>query len=72
MYLLILKYIAHARMHLRNEVRNEDVDVAISVLLRSFIKSQKFVAAQALSKKFRKHITQREDSNSLLYKLLER
>lgn len=44
-------------MHLRNEVRNEDVDVAISVLLRSFIKSQKFVAAQALSKKFRKHIT---------------
>jgi DNA replication licensing factor MCM2 len=50
-------------MHLRNEVRNEDVDLAISVLLGSFIKSQKYVAAQQLSKKFRKHITQREDSN---------
>jgi DNA replication licensing factor MCM2 len=59
-------------MHLRNEVRNEDVDLAISVLLGSFIKSQKYVAAQQLSKKFRKHITQREDSNQLLYKLLER
>jgi DNA replication licensing factor MCM2 len=28
---------AHARMHLREIVKNEDVDVAISVMMNSFI-----------------------------------
>ena len=28
---------AHAKMHLRDIVRDDDVDVAISVLLESFI-----------------------------------
>jgi len=29
--------IAHAKMHLRESVRDEDVDVAINVMLESFI-----------------------------------
>lgn len=33
---------AHARMHLREVVRADDVDVAIRVCLESFINAQKF------------------------------
>ena len=31
---------AHAKMHLRDHVRDDDVNVAISVMLRSFMQSQ--------------------------------
>lgn len=41
---------AHARMHLRNYVSQEDVDMAIRVLLDSFISTQKFGVQKALQK----------------------
>ncbi|KAG6429364.1 hypothetical protein SASPL_107414 [Salvia splendens] len=41
---------AHARMHLRNHVIQEDVDMAIRVLLDSFISIQKFGVQKALQK----------------------
>ena len=39
---------AHARMHLREIVRDEDVNVAISVMLEGFIQSQKFSVAKSI------------------------
>lgn len=41
---------SHARMHLRNYVSQEDVDMAIRVLLDSFISTQKFGVQKALQK----------------------
>lgn len=41
---------AHARMHLRSYVSQEDVDMAIRVLLDSFISTQKFGVQKALQK----------------------
>lgn len=41
---------AHARMHLRNYVSQEDVDMAIRILLDSFISTQKFGVQKALQK----------------------
>lgn len=41
---------AHARMHLRQHVTQEDVDMAIRVLLDSFISTQKFGVQKALQK----------------------
>lgn len=41
---------AHARMHLRQHVMQEDVDMAIRVLLDSFISTQKFGVEKALQK----------------------
>lgn len=41
---------AHARMHLRQHVIQEDVDMAIRVLLDSFISTQKFGVQKALQK----------------------
>lgn len=41
---------AHARMHLRQHVTQEDVDMAIRVLLESFISTQKFGVQKALQR----------------------
>ena len=39
---------AHARMHLRDFVRTEDIDMAISVMLDSFIGAQKYAITKSL------------------------
>lgn len=41
---------AHARMHLRHHVTQEDVDLAIRVLLDSFVSTQKFGIQNSLRK----------------------
>uniref|UniRef100_A0A6M2EMQ9 DNA replication licensing factor MCM2 n=1 Tax=Populus davidiana TaxID=266767 RepID=A0A6M2EMQ9_9ROSI len=62
---------AHARMHLRQHVTEEDVDIAISVLLNSFISTQKYGVQRALQKSFRKYITYKMDYNRMLLNLLQ-
>ncbi|CAB4263881.1 unnamed protein product [Prunus armeniaca] len=61
---------AHARMHLRQHVIQEDVDMAIRVLLDSFISTQKFGVQKALQKSFRKYMTFKKDYNNVLLHLL--
>ncbi|KAM0987900.1 hypothetical protein ACFX13_012146 [Malus domestica] len=61
---------AHARMHLRQHVIQEDVDMAIRVLLDSFISTQKFGVQKALQKKFREYMTYKKDYNSAVLHLL--
>ncbi|KAH9302023.1 hypothetical protein KI387_013606, partial [Taxus chinensis] len=61
---------AHARMHLRTYVAEEDVDMAIRVLLDSFISTQKYGVQKALQKSFKKYITYKKDYNELLLHLL--
>jgi DNA replication licensing factor MCM2 len=41
---------AHARMHLRDYVRSDDIDMAIRVMLESFISAQKFSVMKNLRK----------------------
>ncbi|KAJ8452179.1 hypothetical protein Cgig2_016760 [Carnegiea gigantea] len=61
---------AHARMHLRQHVIQEDVDMAIRVLLDSFISTQKFGVQRALQKSFKKYMTFKRDYSELLLYLL--
>ncbi|PQM35481.1 DNA replication licensing factor MCM2 [Prunus yedoensis var. nudiflora] len=61
---------AHARMHLRQHVIQEDVDMSIRVLLDSFISTQKFGVQKALQKSFRKYMTFKKDYNNVLLHLL--
>lgn len=63
---------AHARMHLRDMVLDIDVDVAISIMLNSFIQSQKFSVANQLRKKFGHYLTFREDVRGLILSLIDR
>ncbi|XP_024542557.1 DNA replication licensing factor MCM2 isoform X1 [Selaginella moellendorffii] len=61
---------AHARMHLRQYVLEDDVDMAIRVLLDSFIATQKYGVQKALQKSFKKYMTYKRDFNELLLHLL--
>jgi len=63
---------ANARMHLREFVNEDDVDVAISVMLGSFIQSQKFSVARIIQKKFIHYIKFREENQVLLKQLLDK
>ncbi|KAK7264724.1 hypothetical protein RJT34_32334 [Clitoria ternatea] len=63
---------AHARMHLRQQGPQEDVDMAIRVLLDSFISIQKFRMQRALQKGFRQYLTFKKDYNELLLYLLRK
>jgi len=54
---------AHAKMHLRDYVRSDDIDVGINMLLESFLQSQKVSVARQLTKKFEQYKTNKTDSN---------
>ncbi|KAK3015217.1 hypothetical protein RJ639_006855 [Escallonia herrerae] len=61
---------AHARMHLRQHVTQEDVDMAIRVLLDSFISTQKYGVQKSLQKSFKRYITFKKDFNGMVLRLL--
>ncbi|KAH6809820.1 minichromosome maintenance family protein [Perilla frutescens var. frutescens] len=61
---------AHARMHLRQHVIQEDVDMAIRVLLDSFISTQKFGVQKALQKSFKRYMIFKKDFNGIVLHLL--
>ncbi|KAJ2908562.1 MCM DNA helicase complex subunit, partial [Coemansia aciculifera] len=63
---------AHARMHLRDYVRNDDIEVAIRVALEGFISAQKISVMRTLRRKFSKYLYARRDHFELLYYLLGR
>ena len=63
---------AHARMHLRDHVRSEDVDTAINMLLESFLQSQKYAVARQLGKKFSKYLRKLNEESELLFHLLNK
>lgn len=62
---------AHAKIHLREYVRSEDVDVAIKMLLESFLQSQKSSIASALRPKLTKYLTSSSDDFELLFHILK-
>jgi len=57
---------AHAKMHLREFVVEEDVNVAIGVMLESFISSQKFAVMRPLRAHFERFLTRSKDQFELL------
>jgi DNA replication licensing factor MCM2 len=54
---------AQAKIHLRDYVRSDDIDVAIEMLLESFLQSQKQSVARQLSKKFEQYKAKKTDPN---------
>jgi DNA replication licensing factor MCM2 len=62
---------AHAKMHLRDYVRDDDMDAAIRMMLESFIVAQKFSVRRALRRSFAKFISSGEDIAHLLLHILQ-
>ena len=61
---------AHAAMHLREHVNDDDVDVAIRTMLESFISTQKLSVQKTLQRVFRKYTSAKRDYFALLLDLL--
>lgn len=61
---------AHARVHLRDYVREDDINTAIAVMLESFFASQKYSLMRQLRRKFHKYLAYRKDDNDLLFYVL--
>ena len=62
---------AHAKMHLRDYVREDDVDMAIRVMLQSFIGAQKFSVKSSLQRRFQKYMVYKRDNFELLLHVLQ-
>jgi len=62
---------AHARMCLRDAVREDDVNAAIGVMLESFIQSQKYSVRRALQRGFRKYLVREGDYDEALLHALQ-
>ncbi|CAM5154293.1 unnamed protein product [Natator depressus] len=62
---------AHARIHLRDYVVEDDVNMAIRVMLESFIDTQKFSVMRSMRKTFSRYLAFRRDNNELLLFILK-
>ena len=63
---------AHAAMHLREQVMDADVDAAISVMIKSFVATQKYAVQKQLQKRFSQYTSYQRDYNHLLLDALRR
>merc|ERR1711881_283539 len=61
---------AHAKMHLREFVHEDDVNMAIRVMLESFIDTQKFSVMKAMKRNFARYLSFKRDNNELLLFIL--
>ena len=62
---------SHAKMHLRDFVRQDDLDVAVRVMLESFLGANKISVAKSLRRKFRRYLVSTGDNDELLHHLLK-
>jgi DNA replication licensing factor MCM2 len=62
---------AHAKMHLREFVNDDDVNMAVRMMLESFISTQKYSVMHSMKKQFARYLSYKKDNNELLYFLLK-
>merc|ERR1712059_67436 len=61
---------ANAKMHLREFVNDDDVNMAIRVMLESFIDTQKFSVMKSMRRNFGRYLAYKRDNNELLLFIL--
>jgi DNA replication licensing factor MCM2 len=62
---------AHAKLHLREYVHDDDINMAIRVMLESFIDTQKFSVMRSMRKVFARYLSYKRDNNELLLFILK-
>merc|ERR1712083_957292 len=61
---------ANAKMHLREFVSEDDVNMAIRVMLESFIDTQKYSVMKSMRRNFNRYLAFKRDNNELLLFIL--
>uniref|UniRef100_T1IA51 DNA replication licensing factor MCM2 n=1 Tax=Rhodnius prolixus TaxID=13249 RepID=T1IA51_RHOPR len=62
---------ANARMHLRDFVQEDDVNMAMRMMLESFVETQKYSVMNTMRKTFQKYLLYKKDTTDLLYYILK-
>lgn len=62
---------SHAKMNLRDYVNEDDVNMAIRIMLESFISTQKFSVMRTMRKTFGRYLSYKKDNNELLLFVLK-
>ncbi|KAA0198736.1 DNA helicase [Fasciolopsis buskii] len=62
---------AHARIHLREFVNEDDVNMALRVMLESFVSTQKYSVMKSMRQTFSRFLSFRRDNQELLLFLLK-
>ena len=61
---------SNAKMHLREFVHEDDVNMAMRVMLESFIDTQKYSVMKTMKRRFAHYLTYKRDNNELLLFIL--
>lgn len=61
---------AHARIHLRENVQEVDINMAIRMMLESFIEAQKFSVMKKMQNTFQRFLSYQKDYSELLFFVL--
>lgn len=61
---------AHTRIHLRDTVQDQDVNMAIRMMLESFVEAQKFSVMKKMRQTFQKYLSFQKDHSELLFFIL--
>ncbi|XP_076239028.1 DNA replication licensing factor Mcm2 [Calliopsis andreniformis] len=61
---------ASAKMHLRDHVQENDINLAIRMMLESFIETQKYSVMKSMRQTFQKYLSFKKDHSELLYYIL--
>ncbi|XP_074033184.1 DNA replication licensing factor Mcm2 [Leptinotarsa decemlineata] len=61
---------AHAKMHLREYVQEDDVNMAVRMVLESFVETQKYSVMKSMRQVFRRYLLFKKDHSELLFYIL--
>lgn len=61
---------AHAKMHLREYVQEDDVNMAVRMMLESFVETQKYSVMKSMRQVFQKYLAFKKDHSELLFYIL--
>lgn len=61
---------ASAKMHLRDHVQESDINLAIRMMLDSFVETQKYSVMKSMRQTFTEYLSYKKDDNELLYYIL--
>lgn len=61
---------AYAKMHLREYVQEDDVNMAVRMMLESFVETQKYSVMKSMRQVFQRYLLFKKDHSELLFYIL--
>eukprot|EP00210_Caulerpa_lentillifera_P000549 g530.t1 len=62
---------SHAKMHLRDQVLPQDIDMGVRMMVETFITTQKFSVQRSLRRRMQRHLNKGKNSEAVLLEMLD-